>query len=207
MKQGVRSAILDAAEQVMTAQGLRAARMEDIAARVGVSVGTLYNYFKDRQRLLDALLDLRGQELLAGLDGALERSEGLPYRARLQGFLQCLLEHAWTHLRLFGLLLEDAMVHGVPGDKSLERHQGMSREVARRLEELNRDGVRQGLLRPEDGAHYPTLLMGMVQAVVFEQLLSSQSASVEGTVEVLLRCFLDGAQPRVKRASRSARRR
>src|SRR5262245_35852551 len=156
MRAGARAAILDAAEQVMTAQGLRAARMEDIAARVGVSVGTLYNYFKDRQQLLDALLDLRGQEFLAGLDGALERSEGLPYRARLQGVLQSVLEHAWTHLRLFGLLLEDAMSHGVPGDKSFERHQSMSREVARRLEDLNRDGVRQGVLRPEDVAHYPT---------------------------------------------------
>ena len=68
---------------MIAVQGLRAARTEDIASRVGVSVGTIYNYFTDRQQLVRALLDLRRQELLAGLDGALERGEGTPYRARL----------------------------------------------------------------------------------------------------------------------------
>lgn len=196
MKEGARAAILDAAEQVMAAQGIRAARMEDIAARVGVSVGTLYNYFKDRQQLLDALLDLREQELLASLDAELERSQGLRYRERLGGFLRCLLEYARTHLRLFGLLLEDGMVYGLPGDKSLGRYQEMSREVGGRLAALDREGMEEGALRPEDAAHYPALLMGMMQSVVYQQLLSRRPAPAGDVVEVLLRCFLDGAAPR-----------
>jgi len=79
----------------------------------------------------------------------------------------------------------------------------MSREVARRLEDLDQDGVRQGALRPEDVAHYPALLMGMVQSVVFQQLLSSQPAPVDGTLEILLRCFLDGAASRMRRRKRT----
>jgi AcrR family transcriptional regulator len=195
MRESARSAILDAAEQVMAVQGLRAARMEDIAARVGVSVGTLYNYFVDRQQMVRALLDLRQRELLAGLDGALEGSEGMPYRARLEGLLRSLLEHASAHVQLFGALLEDGMSHGA-GDRSLNDHQHVSREVARRIEDLNRDGVRQGALRPEDAAHYPALMLGMVQSIVLGQVLSRQHSPTGATVEVLLRCFLDGAAPR-----------
>jgi AcrR family transcriptional regulator len=195
MRESARSAILDAAEQVMAVQGLRAARMEDIASRVGVSVGTLYNYFTDRQQLVRALLDLRQQELLAGLDEALERSKGMPYRARLEGLLRSLLEHASAHVQLFGALLEDGMSHGA-GDRSLSDHQHVSLEVARRIEDLNREGVRQGALRPEDAAHYPALMLGMVQSIVLGQVLSRQRSPTGATVDVLLRCFLDGAGPR-----------
>lgn len=216
MKEDARSAILNAAEQVMAVQGIRAARMEDIAARVGVSVGTLYNYFSDRQQLVRALIDLRRQELLAGLDGSLGHSEGMPYRARLEGLLRFLLEHAATHIQLFGALLEDGMSHGGAGGRSLSVHERTSHEVARRIEDLNRDGVRQGALRPEDAAHYPALLLGMVQSIVLGQVLSRQQSSAGATVEILLRCFLDGAASRPAalapasdqpRRRRSARRR
>lgn len=87
------------------------------------------------------------------------------------------------------------MSHGV-GDRSLNNHQHVSREVARRIEDLNREGVRQGALRPEDAAHYPALLLGMVQSIVLGQVLSRQHSPTGATVEVLLRFFLDGAAPR-----------
>jgi AcrR family transcriptional regulator len=196
MKEEARAAILDAAEQVLAREGLHAARMDDIAAQVGVSVGTLYNYFEDRQQLLQALLEVRARELLAMLDAELERSQGSPYRARLHGFLRCILEHAQSHFRLFSLLLEEGLRSGRPNEPDRRRQQEMSRELSRRLEQLNEEGLKQGALRPEDARHYPTLLRGMVQGVLLQQLLLKQPLPVEEVLAPLLRCFLDGAAPR-----------
>src|SRR6266508_4489678 len=50
--------ILGAAEEVFAAEGL-GARMERIAARAGVAVGTLYNHFQDRNALVAALVRSR----------------------------------------------------------------------------------------------------------------------------------------------------
>ena len=50
------SAILEAAEHEFASDGLHAARMERIAARAGVAVGTLYNHFDDREALVLALV-------------------------------------------------------------------------------------------------------------------------------------------------------
>ncbi len=196
MKEEARAAILDAAEQVLARDGLHAPRMDDIAAQVGVSVGTLYNYFEDRQQLLRALLEVRARELLAMLDAELERSQGAPYRARLYGFLRCILEHAQSHFRLFSVLMEEGMRQGRPNDSDRCGHQEMSRELSSRVELLNQEGLKQGALRPEDASHYPTLLLGMVQGVLHQQLVLKQPRPVDEAIAPLLRCFLDGAAPR-----------
>ena len=49
-----RGAILDAAEKVFLEEGFAAASMSAIAARVGGSKGTLYNYFKSKEALFEA---------------------------------------------------------------------------------------------------------------------------------------------------------
>lgn len=196
MKEEARAAILDAAEQVLAEQGLLAARMDDIAARVGVSVGTLYNYFEDRQQLLEALRDLRGRELLALLDAELERSLSSSYRARLHGFLRCILEHSRTHFRLFSLLLEDSLRRGASREGDMDRHLEMWREVSLRLEHLGRQGVKEGVLRPEDARHYPAMLLDMMQGLVLRQLLAKQPTPADELLAPVLRCFLEGAAPR-----------
>lgn len=195
LKEEARNAILDAAEQVLAEQGLNAARMDDIASRVGVSVGTLYNYFEDKQRLLEALREVRGRELLTRLDAELERSQGAPYRERLHGLLRSIFEHTRTHFRLFTLLLEDR-ARGGTGKEDLSHHREMSREVTRRVELLTHQGVKEGALRPGDAAHYPMLLLGMVQSALVRQFLEHQPEPAEALIAPLLRCFLDGAAPR-----------
>jgi len=50
-------AILDAAQALFLAQGLRATSMEAIAARAGVAKPTLYAYFPDKPAIFEALVD------------------------------------------------------------------------------------------------------------------------------------------------------
>ncbi len=196
MKEEARTAILNAAEQVLAEQGIHAARMDDIAARVGVSVGTLYNYFEDRKQLMAALLDVRGRELRDMLDTELERSQGAPFRVRMHGFLRCILEHSRTHFQLFTLSLEDVLEHGISSGEDVSRERTQSLELTRRIEHLTRQGVEEGALRPEDTRHYPTLLLSMLRGVLVRQFLEKQPVPVDELISLLLRCFLDGAAPR-----------
>lgn len=197
LREEARAAILDAAEQVLAEQGFAATRMEDIAARVGVSVGTLYNYFEDRQRLLRALIEAQGQQLLALIDAELARLPEGPYRARLHGVLRVIFEHTRTHFRFFSLIFQESVPRGAVPGEDLEHHRYMWREVARRFELLNEEGIAQGALRSEDARHYPTLLLGMLQSTLLGQLLEPRPIPIEEEqLEVLLRCFLEGARPR-----------
>lgn len=58
--------IIDAATHVFARSGYAKARMDDIAKETGVSKGTLYWYFKNKDAILLAILDnLLDRELAA----------------------------------------------------------------------------------------------------------------------------------------------
>src|ERR1700761_5420340 len=78
-----RNAILDAAEAVFAERGFHGARIQDIAERARIAVGTVYNHFADKDEVLSALLEERTEGLLAlvqGSGGPSLRS----FRARLE---------------------------------------------------------------------------------------------------------------------------
>ena len=61
-------AILAAAESILLRDGFKRTKMADVAEATGVSVGTLYNYFENKDAVLQAIMDqhtLRLQEQLA----------------------------------------------------------------------------------------------------------------------------------------------
>src|SRR5262245_28504316 len=84
-------AILEAAEQVAAERGLEATSTAAIAARAEVAVGTLYNYFPDRDALIAALFKLRRDEMLPRIVAAAEATKALPFEARLRAYLVAVL--------------------------------------------------------------------------------------------------------------------
>lgn len=78
-----REAILQAAAEAFDARGFEAARMDDIARRAGVSKGTLYNYFENKDELLLGLAESVAQMLILRVrqarDARLALREGIEY--------------------------------------------------------------------------------------------------------------------------------
>ncbi|WAS90883.1 TetR/AcrR family transcriptional regulator [Nannocystis punicea] len=71
-------AIVEAAAQILARKGPTAATTNAVAARAGVSIGTLYQYFADRDALLQEIGRRHVAEMQAVLAGALGGIDGLP---------------------------------------------------------------------------------------------------------------------------------
>src|SRR5262249_22687500 len=82
--------ILEAAEQVFAELG-PAAGMDAIATRAGVAVGTLYNHFRDRDALVDALFEARAVALVARVRDEIDASTGVEFRPRLLRVLEAVM--------------------------------------------------------------------------------------------------------------------
>ncbi|MEO8181906.1 MAG: TolC family protein [Deltaproteobacteria bacterium] len=104
--------ILAAAELVFSEQGLAGASMSMIAERAGVAVGTLYNRFKDRESLLQALLAQRRAELLGELEVAARQLAALELRERLTGVVHGLLLQFEQHRPFLRLVLASEWAYG-----------------------------------------------------------------------------------------------
>ncbi|HEU4611836.1 MAG TPA: helix-turn-helix domain-containing protein, partial [Kofleriaceae bacterium] len=88
LRESVSVAILEAAEDLIAAKGLQGAPLAQIAKRAGVAVGTLYNYFEDRDALIRALFDMRRSTLHPQLRAAVARAPELPFEDRLRAFVR-----------------------------------------------------------------------------------------------------------------------
>jgi|ERR1700677_1444787 AcrR family transcriptional regulator len=102
-----RETIMSVAREVFFELGYSAASMSAIAARLGGSKGTLYNYFKNKEELFEAQVrDLCGHGADRMVDTTLEED---PIQA-LQAFGERYLQHLYSEqtVKMFRILVAEA---------------------------------------------------------------------------------------------------
>ena len=192
-----RGAILQAAAEEFATAGLHVARMERIAARAGVAVGTLYNHFNDKEALLQALIADRRDELVRRMDEALAAERKGSFRQQLEAFVRVLLDHFEAHRPFLAVLMQaehaksahTLTVVGSPSPTMLE--------VYRRAEKIAQAGVKEKALRTDDADLFPALLVGSIRSVLLHDLLyASKERGVPERIGAIVNYFLEGARAR-----------
>src|SRR5437899_759154 len=102
-----REAILDVAQEVFLEEGFAAASMSTIAARLGGSKGTLYNYFRSKDELFKAYVERR---CLWQQDEVFALMPGEPPQKALLRIARSFLGHILneTTLRNFALIAAES---------------------------------------------------------------------------------------------------
>ena len=83
--------VLDAAQEVFMEQPFATARIEDIAARAELSVGTLYNLFESKQEIYKALVSRQQDRFFIRANTALESSDDAV--EQVHRFIRVFFEH------------------------------------------------------------------------------------------------------------------
>ena len=79
--------IIEASAQVLQEYGYKGATTNRIAERAGVSVGTLYQYFKNKDEIFDALIQQEGVRYLSALEDNIPGVE-VPLRQAIRNLLE-----------------------------------------------------------------------------------------------------------------------
>jgi AcrR family transcriptional regulator len=187
------TAIMDAAEEVFGDAGLHAAHMGTIAAKAGVSVGTLYNHFADREALLAGLLAARHAELVERIDAASRQGEDQPLRERLRLILLGFITHCEQHRRFTSIVLqrEIGRYHQMYPQAWAKKTNAM-RAIYERIEKEMKQGVREHSLRPELADLGAVFFMGMLRALVIRDMVFEKGQGMMPEVERLLDAFFGG---------------
>jgi AcrR family transcriptional regulator len=187
-------AILAAAEEVFADDGFHAARMGAIAAKAGVSVGTLYNHFEDRDALLGGLLVAHRGELLERMDRAIEDASTRPLRERLRGIVGAFFGHCQQHRKFVSLALQQEMgrfqqTHPQAWAKKADTMQAIHERVDGEMKR----GVKERVVRPEMAELAAAFLIGMMRALIVRELLLGKGQGMASELDGLLDMFFDGA--------------
>jgi AcrR family transcriptional regulator len=118
--------ILDAAREVLGESGADAS-MEEIAARAGVGVGTVYRRFASKDALINELLRLATEDILAAGGQALARTDGQGLREFLRAIGQAMADHA----RYANLFLNAPRASGANDDAAVRIRAAIAELTAR----------------------------------------------------------------------------
>ena len=86
-------AILEGAAQVLTRVGYARLTTAAVAERAGVSVGSLYQYFPNKDAVVRALLEQYFERVRAGIERVRLESRGAPLRDRVEGLVRASIAH------------------------------------------------------------------------------------------------------------------
>src|SRR5690349_24836551 len=85
------AAIVEASAQVLEAGGLASFTTNAAAERAGVSIGTLYQYFADKQALLRALAKREMKRTVAAVATALHGDPQAPVEDRVRAMVRAMI--------------------------------------------------------------------------------------------------------------------
>lgn len=102
--------ILEAAARVFAAQGYAAGTTNRIAAAAGVSIGSLYEYFPNKDAILVALMERHIVEGEAAMRALMAQTRPGPLRAQIRTFVQAMIALHAQAPRLHRVLFEEAPV-------------------------------------------------------------------------------------------------
>ena len=191
-----REAILDAAADVFMEEGFAAASMSAIAARVGGSKGTLYNYFKSKEALFAAYIQRhcawQQEAMFALVTPDTEIGEALTYFGR--GYLASVFSD--FSLSNFRLVIAEAERAPEIGKSFYEAgpRAGVTR-LAGHLERWSREG-RLKRVDPVSAAHQ---FIGLCQNRLLKALLCNAAPElsadeIEAEVDAAVATFLAAFQ-------------
>jgi AcrR family transcriptional regulator len=187
----VSASLATAAEEIFAEEGLRDAHVGHIAKRAGVAVGTLYNHYKDRDALLEALLRVRSDELVRTIDVAMAEVRGAPLRAQLLAFVHAHVAFVQSHRTFVKILLEGELARlEAAYPRAATVHLECHHAILERLERIFAQRVESHELRSELADAYPWLLLGMLRSLMVRDLRLVKPYAVgdaEGVVDIFLR--------------------
>ncbi|MBU2867775.1 TetR/AcrR family transcriptional regulator [Pacificibacter marinus] len=94
--------ILEASAHILVERGHGALNTNQIAMRAGVSVGSLYQYFPNKEAIMTELIRQKRERMLTGVDMALADTEADLFEAALNAVLEVIIQlHLhWPNLAL-----------------------------------------------------------------------------------------------------------
>jgi AcrR family transcriptional regulator len=151
--------VLEATAQLLVEQGYRRLSTNRIAARAGVSVGSLYHYFPNKDALVVALIRRAAAEQLAALRGALAEERDAPLEELARGIIRASLAVKQARPELIR-----ALILQVPRTEQTSFMREWCRQAAAAL--LAALAGRAGEVRPKD----PELAIFILVRAVFAVL-------------------------------------
>ena len=174
-----RAAILDAAHDVFKSTGYYGASVSEISRRCGFSMGTFYQYFRNKEQAFQELNDLIISRFMERAQSV--SMEGLSFEARLKGMIRLLFGHTRDNLAFHVILGESELIDRL----TIAYYES----IARHCRDFLRMEAQKGNIRPLD----PNMVAYGLIGICYFHSLDWQTGEDEPEEEKIVDLILDFA--------------
>ncbi len=164
-----REQIVGAATRVFAEKGFRRATTREVARAAGVSEGTIYNYFEDKDALLLAILDRLNETERRAAD--FEEGMATDFRGFLEQYLRRRMSLIWENREAFRVVLSEMLVNAELRERYLRHVVDPTMRIA---EENFRSRMEQGEVLETDAPLAMRSVAGTVLGVLVLGLLGDE---------------------------------
>jgi AcrR family transcriptional regulator len=182
--------ILRAARQVIADLGLGEASMERIAHGAGISKGTIYLYFQNKEQLLVRAVQQAFEELMARLQEAVAGATSVP--DRLRALVQSSLQHAVENRGFFRALMEPRGLGPESVSELARRFAAQNEQYVAFVAGAVDEGARKGEFRDLPPRLVAVALSGALRGAIAERIASGTGGDLERDTDTILDLLLYG---------------
>ncbi|CDX62393.1 Transcriptional regulator, TetR family [Mesorhizobium plurifarium] len=160
--------IIDAATALFREVGYEGAKIEAIAARAEVSIGTIYNYYQNKGDILGAIVSMEVNEVLNAGRGVVA-SPPANVGDALDTLIGIYIEHSLNYLSKEMWRQAMAISTQLPDSPFGQAYTGLDRELTRQISALIARLQELGLVRPDiDGSAVGELIFNNMNMMFIE---------------------------------------
>ena len=176
-KEERRNEILSAALEVFIEKGYNKASMDDIVRASGLSKGTLYWYFKNKEALFVDLIAFIGEQFMQFMNITLTASEGLTASDTLRNIVAASVEYLMQEPR-FTAMLTDMFLQASQNEEKLQALTTFYENYIEVMEQIINQGIATGEFRPIENTHdYASAMTGALDGVGLQIMLDFNNSA------------------------------
>jgi AcrR family transcriptional regulator len=175
-----RQHIFEAAERVFAERGFENTKVQDISRLAALSMGTIYAIFPGKQEIFRAVLEERGQELLAMVREVVERNE--PPHQALDALIELYIGYFVAHPGFLQMHLRAGTSWALSPQSGSDAQVQHWEDIHALQADIFRRGIAAGVFVDEDPGYLARLFSVMDQVLLAEWVAGGMKAGREELV-------------------------
>ena len=183
--------IIDVAAKLFSQKDYHEVTVDEIAERVGLSKGTLYLYFENKENLFLSIIWERMKMLMDRIKKTV--TDDKPYIDRLRCFIHTYLSFFVDHQAFFKIIESEKVRMSMDEHCKLHRYGKQAfADFFKIVVEIVRLGQEEGVLRSGNSENGARFLVGMLNSFTFQRVIFNVSSDLNEDVDFLVDVFLNG---------------
>lgn len=186
-------AVINATSQVLVKSGYEGTTTARVAERAGVSIGSLYQYFPNKEALVAALIERHGNDMVAVFHSVLERPRSLTLAEGLRAVIDASVQAHRVSPRLHKVLHEQ-----IPRIGGLAKALDVHREITATVEQFLRAHRAEIAVQCEPGV-LAVVVETTLEALIHKAVIDRDELLEDGVLEReafrLLISYLEAPRP------------